>query len=86
MIEQYKKEHNVPSIEIAAALALLLQENSSYTFKTKFNAPGGLGKDRFDKNEKAANFLAKKYPKIVTKKRRKNGTAEIILNKTIKKR
>ena len=60
--------------------------HNNITFKTKFNAPGGLGKDRFDKNQKAANFLAKKYPKIVTKKRRKNGTAEIILNKTIKKR
>ena len=37
MIEQYKKEHNVPSIKIAAALALLLQENSQFTFKTKSN-------------------------------------------------
>ena len=35
MIEQYKKEHNVLSIKIAAALALLLQENSQITFKTK---------------------------------------------------
>ncbi len=56
MIEQYKKEHNVPSIEIAAALALLLQENSSYTFKTKF---------KFTKKDE--NFLkndAKTYKKL----------------------
>ena len=46
---------------------------NNVAFKTKPNAAGGLGKDRFDKNEKAADFLAKKYPKIVTKKRRKNG-------------
>ena len=59
---------------------------NNVAFKTKPNAAGGLGKDRFDKNEKAADFLAKKYPKIVTKKRRKNGTAEIILNKTLKNR
>ena len=59
---------------------------NNVAFKTKPNAAGGLGKDRFDKNEKAAEFLAKKYPKIVTKKRRKNGTAEIILNKTLKNR
>ena len=59
---------------------------NNIALKTKPNSKGGLGNKRFDQNEKAANFLSKKYPKIVTKKRRKNGTAEIILNKTIKKR
>ena len=37
MIEQYQKEHNVPAIEIAAALALLLQNNSAFMLKTKSN-------------------------------------------------
>jgi len=37
MIEQYQKEHNVPAIEIASALALLLQNNSAFMLKTKSN-------------------------------------------------
>lgn len=47
--------------------------------KTKFNAPGGLGTDRQDMNKKAAEYLKKTYPDIVTIFYRKNGMAEVKL-------
>lgn len=47
--------------------------------KTKFNAPGGLGTDRKEMNERAAEYLKKTYPDIVTIFYRKNGTAEVRL-------
>ena len=37
MIEQYQKEHNVPAIEVAAALALLLQGDAPFMLQTKPN-------------------------------------------------
>jgi hypothetical protein len=49
------------------------------TVKTKFNAKGGLGEDRFEMNKKAAEYLVKKYPDIVKIKYRKNGMTEINL-------
>jgi hypothetical protein len=51
------------------------------TIKTKFLAPGGLGKDRFERNRLSANYLQKKYPKIVTIFHRKNGMTEIKLTR-----
>jgi hypothetical protein len=51
------------------------------TIKTKFLAPGGLGKDRFERNRLSANYLHKKYPKIVTIFHRKNGMTEIKLTR-----
>uniref|UniRef100_A0A6C0LKJ8 TET-Associated Glycosyltransferase domain-containing protein n=1 Tax=viral metagenome TaxID=1070528 RepID=A0A6C0LKJ8_9ZZZZ len=45
--------------------------------KTKFNAPGGLGTDRFERNKKAAAYLKKTYPDIITIFQRKNGTHEV---------
>jgi hypothetical protein len=49
------------------------------TIKTKFLAPGGLGKEeqRFEINKRAANYLIKKYPNLVTIFHRKNGMTEI---------
>lgn len=47
--------------------------------KTKFNAPGGLGQDRFDRNKSAADYLKKTYPDIITIFHRKNGTPEVRL-------
>ena len=35
MIEQYQKEHNVPAIEVAAALALLLQGDAPFMLQNK---------------------------------------------------
>jgi hypothetical protein len=54
---------------------------NNITTKTKFNAPGGLGTDRFERNKNAAEYLTKKYPEIVTRKDRKDGTPEVRLTK-----
>jgi hypothetical protein len=54
---------------------------NNITAKTKFNAPGGLGPDRFERNKKAAEYLVKKYPDIVSRNDRKDGTPEIKLKK-----
>lgn len=47
--------------------------------KTKFHAPGGLGKtsERIEANRKAADYLAAKYPQYATKWVRPNGMSEI---------
>jgi hypothetical protein len=47
------------------------------TFKTKFNAVGGLGTDRYDRNKNAALYLKKQYPDIVNIFNRSNGTHEV---------
>ena len=47
------------------------------TVKTKFLAPGGVGKDRFERNKKSAKYLQKKYPKLVNIFHRKNGMTEV---------
>jgi hypothetical protein len=49
------------------------------TVKTKFHSEGGLGEksERFKDNQDSAEYLAKKYPDLVTIFHRKNGMAEI---------
>lgn len=54
------------------------------TAKTKFNAPGGLGTDRFERNKKAAEYLVNTYPDIVTRHDRKNGMPEVKLKRIAK--
>lgn len=54
------------------------------TVNTKFNQPGGLGRDRHEMNEKSADYLRAKYPDRVSKFYRKNGIAELRLSKKIK--
>lgn len=55
---------------------------NNITPKTKFNAAGGLGKDRQEMNKTAAEYLQKKYPDIVTIFHRPtNGMTEIKLKK-----
>lgn len=49
------------------------------TPKTKFNAEGGLGKDRFDRYKKAAEYLKKTYPDIITIFHRATGMTEVKL-------
>lgn len=49
------------------------------TIKTKFLAKGGLGEDRFERNQLSADYLQKKYPSLVTIFHRKNGMTEIRL-------
>lgn len=52
-------------------------------FKTKYYAEGGCGKERFEKNKKAQEYLVNKYPDLCRKSFKKNGTPEIKF-KTIK--
>tara|TARA_B100000579_G_C22677936_1_gene778843 strand:- start:321 stop:1001 length:681 start_codon:yes stop_codon:yes gene_type:complete len=80
MIEQYKKEHNVPSIEIAAALALLLQENSPFNFKTKSNHTK---KDEnfLKNNAKTFKKLEREQRKGRGKKRARAGRKKLIVGK-----
>jgi hypothetical protein len=47
------------------------------TPKTKFNAEGGLGKDRAERNKSSAEYLKKNYPDIITIFHRANGMTEV---------
>ena len=49
-------------------------------FKTKYNEPGGVGVDRFDRMKKAQEYLCKTYPFICKAKFRKDGTPEVNLS------
>ena len=69
MIKQYQKEHNVPSIEIAAALALLLQENSQFKFKIKSNL--------IKKDENVLKNDAKTFKNLEMKQRRELGKGRV---------
>ena len=65
MIEQYQKEHKVTAIEIAAALALLLQGDAPFILHTKSNL-----------SKKDENFLkndAKTFKKLGREQRRGRG-------------
>jgi len=53
------------------------------TTKTKFNADGGLGIDRQEMNRKAAEYMRKTYPDLVTVFHRKNGMTEIKLKRVV---
>jgi len=57
---------------------------NNISFTTNFNAPGGLGTDRFQMNKKAQEYLVKKYPNIAKPKFRKDGTPEITLTQNPK--
>jgi len=54
---------------------------NNISFKTKFNAIGGLGKFRFEMNKKNSEYLCTAYPDICTPKTRKNGMCEIRLKR-----
>lgn len=58
---------------------------NNIAFKSNANSTGGLGKDRYEINKNASEFLEKKYPKIVSRKTRKNGMPEIRLNNKTRK-
>ena len=65
MIEQYQKEHNVLAIEVAAALALLLQRDAPFMLQTKPNL-----------SKKDENFVkndAKTFKKLEREQRRGRG-------------
>jgi len=52
---------------------------NNVTTKTKFNAPGGLGTDRHERNKSAAEYLKKTYSDLITIFHRKNGMTEVRL-------
>ena len=58
---------------------------NNVTIKTKFNAKGGLGKDRFDMNKTSAEYLQEEYPELVKIYHRKNGMTEVRLRERILK-
>jgi len=60
----YLKDKNVLKVDYLA-------------FKTKYNTVGGLGKNRFEKNKIAQEYLVNKYPDLCKKHFRKDGTPEI---------
>ena len=69
MIEQYQKEHEVPAIEVAAALALLLQGDAPFMLQTKSNL-----------SKKDENFLkndAKTFKKLGREQRRGRGKGRV---------
>lgn len=51
------------------------------TPKTKFNAEGGVGKDRFERNKVSAAYLKATYPDIISTFHRENGMAEVKFKK-----
>jgi ATP-dependent RNA helicase DeaD len=51
MLEQYQQEHNVPALEIAAALAHLLQGDSPFLLQNK---PQRKSRDNWDREERPA--------------------------------
>ena len=75
MIEQYQKEHNVPAIEIASALALLLQNNSPFMLKSKFNL--------INEEENLLNNDANTFKKLGMEQRRVRGKVKV---KSIRKK
>jgi len=73
MIEQYQKEHNVPAIEVAAALALLLQGDAPFMLQNKSNL-----------SKKDENFLkndAKTFKKLGREQRRGRGKGRARANR-----
>ena len=52
---------------------------NNVSFKTVFNAPGGLGTNRYGMNKTAQEYLCKTYPNIAKKKFRPDGTPEVRL-------
>ncbi len=54
---------------------------NNISVKTKFNAPGGLGTDRYERNLKAAEYLEKTYPDLIRRFERKNGMPEVNLRR-----
>ena len=73
MIEQYQKEHNVPAIEVAAALALLLQGDAPFMLQNKSN----LSK----KDENFVKYDAKTFKNLGREKRRRRGKGRARANR-----
>ena len=82
----YPSMRSVSKEDIEQSILFYLKDGgvlrfNDITFTTKFNAPGGLGVDRFQMNKNAQEYLVKTYPGIAKAKFRPDGTPEITLNR-----
>ncbi len=82
----YPSMRSVSKEDIEQSILFYLKDGgvvrfNDITFTTKFNAPGGLGVDRFQMNKTAQEYLVKTYPGIAKAKFRPDGTPEITLNR-----
>ena len=82
----YPSMRSVSKEDIEQSILFYLKDGgvvrfNNITFTTKFNAPGGLGVDRFQMNKNAQEYLVKTYPGIAKAKFRPDGTPEITLNR-----
>lgn len=81
----YPNMRSVSKEDIEQSILFYLKDGgvirfNNITFTTKFNAPGGLGTDRFQMNKNAQEYLVKTYPGIAKARFRPDGTPEITLN------
>jgi len=72
LIEQYQQEHNVPALEIAAALAHLLQGETPLLLQNK---PQRQSRDNWDRDERPAS--SKRGDKSSNKNNRDGGEAKV---------
>ncbi len=82
----YPSKKSVGKEDIEQSILFYLKDGgvlrfNDVTFSTVFNAPGGLGTDRYQMNKNAQEYLVKKYPGIAKPKFRPDGTPEITLNR-----
>jgi len=82
----YPNQKSLSKEDIEQSILFYLKDGgilrfNNISFTTKFNAPGGLGTDRFAMNKSAQEYLVKQYPNIVSAKFRKDGTPEVTLNR-----
>tara|TARA_A100001015_G_C14990494_1_gene713680 strand:- start:15 stop:815 length:801 start_codon:yes stop_codon:yes gene_type:complete len=82
----YPSMQSVSKEDIEQSILFYLKDGgvvrfNDITFTTKFNAPGGLGVDRFQMNKTAQEYLVKTYPNIAKARFRPDGTPEITLNR-----
>jgi hypothetical protein len=82
----YPSMQSVSKEDIEQSILFYLKDGgvsrfNNITFTTKFNAPGGLGVDRFQMNKNAQEYLVKTYPNIAKARFRPDGTPEITLNR-----
>ena len=81
----YPSMQSVSKEDIEQSILFYLKDGgvvrfNDITFTTKFNAPGGLGTDRFQMNKNAQEYLVETYPGIAKARFRPDGTPEITLN------
>ena len=62
LIEQYQQEHNVPALEISAALAQLLQGDTPLLLKHKPQPRADRGRDSFDRSPRSKPAGKKRAP------------------------